>query len=287
MREHSFWEIGNGEEADFFRDSWQHAPKIREEVALPMLQDKLIGERIIKVKDMCNLRETASLFRQWKSQEWLQFQSPEEEITSLVQILEDRKIEKRESPDRIRWGYRPTSQFNVKEAAEIASGASDLPSEKKWSRLWGQKLWPKITLFLWLLLRGRILTWENLRRRGMTGPSMCVLCHKVEETSNHLFKGYEWSQAVWESGRQTFDKPGPKGQSIQNIIEHWRDKIFKNAILNRIWETYPGFVVWEIWKEQNSRIFYRKRRQPKEAWRVIVAHITKSLGLKQWGSSDM
>ena len=33
---------------------------------------------------------------------------------------------------------------------------------KKWSTLWGRKQWPKITLFLWLVMHGKILTWDNL-----------------------------------------------------------------------------------------------------------------------------
>ena len=71
VREHSFWEIGNGEEVNLFRYSWKQSPKIQEEVILPILQDKLIRGGIIKVKDMWNPREIASPFRKWKSQEWL------------------------------------------------------------------------------------------------------------------------------------------------------------------------------------------------------------------------
>ena len=41
VKEHRFWEIGNGEEANFFRDSWQQLPKIQEEVDLPNLQGQL------------------------------------------------------------------------------------------------------------------------------------------------------------------------------------------------------------------------------------------------------
>lgn len=37
VKDHSFWEFGNGEEADFFTDLWQHMLKIQDEIELPEL----------------------------------------------------------------------------------------------------------------------------------------------------------------------------------------------------------------------------------------------------------
>lgn len=51
VKDQRFWEIRNGEEADFFRDSWQQLPKIQDEVALPHLQALLEREGLIRVKD--------------------------------------------------------------------------------------------------------------------------------------------------------------------------------------------------------------------------------------------
>lgn len=42
VKEHSFWEVGNGEEADFFRDSWQQMPKLQEEIKALDLQRNLV-----------------------------------------------------------------------------------------------------------------------------------------------------------------------------------------------------------------------------------------------------
>lgn len=63
VKEHSFWEIGNGEEVAFFRDSWQQLPKIHEEVDLPNLQDQLEREGITKVKDLWVNNGEVSPFR--------------------------------------------------------------------------------------------------------------------------------------------------------------------------------------------------------------------------------
>lgn len=194
VKMHSFQEIGNGEEVDFFRDSWKQL--IQEEVDLPNMQAQLEREGLTKVKDFWVNNGEVSLFRQWRPEEWFVGKIPREEMQGLVQILEECKLDIRASSDMICWGYRTPGQFNVKEAAYLASGSTNLPAKKRWCKLWGQGHWPKITLFLWILTRGRILTWENLRRRGMLGPSVCVMCHKAEETNRHLLQGCERAKEV-------------------------------------------------------------------------------------------
>ena len=124
----------------------------------------------------------------------------------MVQALEGWKIGFRDFPDRIQWGYRPLGQFNVKEALGLARGSINLPTEKRWCRLWVQGHWPKITLFLWILMWGRILTWENLRKHRMIGSSVCVMCHMAEKTTGHLFEGFDWVRVVWEKGGVLFGK---------------------------------------------------------------------------------
>ena len=198
-------------------------------------------------------------------------------MQNLPWKLEERKIEIRDSPDQIRWGYRTPGQFNVKEAAELASGAAYFPSEKKWCSLWGLGHWPKITLFLWILMRGRIITWENLKRRGMVGPSMCVMCQKVEETTSHLLQECDWAAEIWEKGETLFRRPRLRETPIQNMVEMWSDKPFKNSILKRIWEIFPGFVLWETWKERNSQIFEGRTQSLEEAWTLVQAHTKETL----------
>jgi len=42
--------------------------------------------------------------------------------------------------------------------------------------------------------------------------------------------------------------------------------------VNRIWDLFLGFVVWEIQKNQNLKIFENKRHQVEEIWANLVAH---------------
>ena len=77
------------------------------------------------------------------------------------------------------------------------------------------------------------------------------------------------------------------GVDIQELEKTWTSKVFKNGILHRIWEVLPGFVVWEIWKERNNRIFEGWKRKPEDIWKLIKTHTMEILGLTKWGDNDI
>jgi hypothetical protein len=74
------------------------------------------------------------------------------------------------------------------------------PSQNIWSRnkIWGAHLWPKINTFLWLVTHQSILTWDNLTKRGLIGPSLCPLCCNEGETQNHLLNLCPFSSQIWD-----------------------------------------------------------------------------------------
>ena len=61
----------------------------------------------------------------------------------------------------------------------------------------------KICCFVWLALMNKLLTWDNLQKRGRTGPGICALCRKDIDNIQHLFFtaqfGGIWSLALWNS----------------------------------------------------------------------------------------
>lgn len=152
----------------------------------------------------------------------------------LYKELQKRKIDKRRGSDQIRWGYDNSGNFNIKEASSIKRGDNNMPTDKKWVWLWTQGLWPKITLFIWLLLKGRVLTWDNIRKRGMTGPSKCVLCNKAKETMDQLLNKCKWSRRMWKEGLGSFDQTRRGPGSIQGKLQKWEDKEFKNPIVRHL-----------------------------------------------------
>ena len=70
--------------------------------------------------------------------------------------------------------------------------------DKIWKKVWHPDSIPKVNSFIWLLLHNKLLTVENLRKRGILGPSQCALCNSAEETSSHLFLQCEVSKIAWK-----------------------------------------------------------------------------------------
>jgi len=70
---------------------------------------------------------------------------------------------------------------------------------KSWSKIWSGYGLPKIKAFCWLLSHNIILTIENLRKRAIVGPLICVLCQSSEESIPHLFLTFPYSLEVWQA----------------------------------------------------------------------------------------
>lgn len=58
------------------------------------------------------------------------------------------------------------------------------PSDRQWELLWKTTA-PGVLVFAWLVLKGSILTMDNLRRRNMIMVNACPLCLAAEETMDH------------------------------------------------------------------------------------------------------
>jgi hypothetical protein len=67
-----------------------------------------------------------------------------------------------------------------------------------WRRtFWTWDIALKIKLFMWLALENKILTWDNLRKRGWEGPSVCSLCYREEESIFHIFVSCPFTLQIW------------------------------------------------------------------------------------------
>ena len=84
--------------------------------------------------------------------------------------MRNRCIRPTKGQDVLRWGYMDRRMFNIKEAYNIRIG-NRAEEEETWKKIWTLNLWPKVGLFAWLVVRGRILTCENIQKHGIHGPS--------------------------------------------------------------------------------------------------------------------
>ena len=157
---------------------------------------------LVTVKDFWTPAPDGQPWRQWKANA-TDLQIRENiDLKPWQECLISRKIPVRDGSDILRWGHSTSGTFSVKEAYYLQENHPGQGLDLVWSKVWLPFLWPKISFFLWLTVQNRILTWDNLLKRGFTGPSRCTLCMQNEETMEHLLNTCPYSQQIWDWGAQ-------------------------------------------------------------------------------------
>jgi hypothetical protein len=99
-------------------------------------------------------------------------------------------------------GALTPKNFTLKEGYILQEKFQTLQKYHIWTTVWKSKFWPKISMFLWLLLQKKILTWDNLQRRGFIGPLIFHLYYQQAETMEHLLNNSILSEEIWNQATQ-------------------------------------------------------------------------------------
>eukprot|EP00253_Pinus_taeda_P033272 PITA_33272 len=153
---------------------------------LASIQTDTINKGLRRVSDFWDQSRNNGKWGIWKLPVYNEMSMLNTQATTLKGLLEKRKILISTSDDQLRWGKNKAGLFTLKEAKRIATGLNLPSTNKTWKEIWDNPHWIKVKLFKWLVHQGKILTWDNLRKRGFVGPSRCHLCGQQEETTNHL-----------------------------------------------------------------------------------------------------
>ena len=78
----------------------------------PLLRAFLQNKSQGKVVEFWDTRNEDPLFSSWKYQSWWQAQAPGEDIEYFISELYSKRIAKNEDPDKVRWGYDNSGNFN-------------------------------------------------------------------------------------------------------------------------------------------------------------------------------
>eukprot|EP00253_Pinus_taeda_P032484 PITA_32484 len=254
IQAYSFWEIHSGTSARFWEDSWQQMPKLATLFHKPHWQQFMQQTNFNKVSQFW-LQQDHQDFRTWKPARSWQTDWQEETFDDIDKELLQRKI--------------------------IPSSLDQL-----WTHVWQPKLWPKISIFLWLLSKNRILTWDNLQKRGFIGPSRCPNCNAQEETSTHLMEACALAAQLWNRVAHCNNRRMDRQGDIANILRSWPQVPFQSPILNSLWNLIPGFLYWTLWKERNNRIFNNKSRSVDILWLLLKLNLQETLALRAWSEND-
>jgi hypothetical protein len=88
--------------------------------------------------------------------------------------------------DEIKWRWTESGEYTTKSAYCIQFEGSF--SKIQIALIWKARTEPKCRFFAWTLLHKKILTANNLMKRGWDNDPICKLCGIEQETPTHLCK---------------------------------------------------------------------------------------------------
>lgn len=91
--------------------------------------------------------------------------------------------------------------------------------------MWKLKAPSRVIVFGWLVLRKRILTMDNLRRRRMVVVNGCPMCFSKEETVNHLLLNCKVAHLLWRSVMDCFGCSWVFPNCIVELFQAWRSPV--------------------------------------------------------------
>eukprot|EP00253_Pinus_taeda_P035074 PITA_35074 len=109
--------------------------------------------------------------------------------------------------------------FSVREAYKSLQNRNLIANWNLHTATWKSECIPKVKHFNWTLLKGKILTAENLRKRGIQGPSICCFYKAEEESIQHSFLLCTFAQSCWNQLASPLEARGNYDQTIANISE--------------------------------------------------------------------
>ena len=122
------------------------------------------------------------------------------------------------------------------------------------STVWNSWAPARASFFVWEADWARILTQDQLRRRGWRLPNRCYMCKVAEETGYHILLHCPKASLLWQLVFALFQVQWVMHSSVRGVLLSWNsclvDKKRKKA-----WKVAPLCIFWSIWKERNGRAF--------------------------------
>jgi hypothetical protein len=122
-----------------------------------------------------------------------------------------------------------------------------------WKSIWKVKAPRRVVFFLWSVAWGRILTCDNLMRRGHVMVGWCCLCRAAGESVDHLLLHCEVARVLWHCVFRAFGVAWVLPNQIPALLIGWWNWFGKHS--SQVWNMVPHCLMWTLWRERNSRTF--------------------------------
>lgn len=161
--------------------------------------------------------------------------------------------------DTFVWSVQRTSQFRVRSMYKSLV----VPVNRSYNNIiWKLKLHLRIKIFFWYLIKGVVLTKDNLTKWQWRASLMCCYCNFLDESIHLLFFDCHIARFILRLVQVSFNITPPQG--IHHMFNGWLQGIntkLKHNILVR-----ASALCWKIWLSRNNMI-------SNNTWVVTSMHV--------------
>jgi hypothetical protein len=116
----------------------------------------------------------------------------------FINTLVSAHIQLTEQRNELVWFYNTMGNYYTTKSGYLALVEDSIPDLVWWGKsLWKLKAPPKCIFLMWLVLNGKVLTWDFLQNKNFHGLGICSLCEKHSEDIQHLFIQCNFTKDVW------------------------------------------------------------------------------------------
>ena len=159
-----------------------------------------------------------------------------------------------EEPDKLIWKLKRSGIFDISSYYLMLRDPTAFAFP--WKSIWRVKAPRRVSFFVWTAAWGRILTCDNLMKRGYVMAGWCCMCKCSGESVDHLLLHCEVVREVWNFFLQSFGVSWVFPETVNDLLFGWQNCWGKQS--SRIWNLVPHCILWSIWWERNGRTFEDK-----------------------------
>jgi hypothetical protein len=160
------------------------------------------------------------------------------------------------SKDDITWKFTNFGEYTAASAYKAQS--EGMVNYFMMEAVWKNWAPPKCKLFVWLILHNRVWTADRLQKRVWPNCENCQLCKREPKTASHNFLKCRYSLRIRNSIIQWLGLSSVDvfyWANHDTVKEWWMSFIYPNGTPRKSFATLLMLVMWEIWNEQNARVF--------------------------------
>jgi hypothetical protein len=259
FKSHARFDLGDGSRIRFWDDVWCGDSSLK--AAFP----GLFNIASFKEASVADNVERSNGTIQWNIQFTRLIHDWEVEVLAeFYRCLYSCKL-REDGEDKLWWIPSRKGGFEVKSFYQALS--SNEPASFPWKSIWRSKAPPRVAFFVWTAAHSKILTLDNLRRRGMVVVNRCWLCEADEESVDHLLLHCRVTRTLWNAFFTRFGLCWVMPNTVKDLYAcWWMGGRSRSAVT---WKMVTLCIMWCIWRERNNRCFEDKSRSFEELIHVF------------------